>query len=177
MNRKFAKVDEARKFTFAPNVVTANGHVYISPSAAHYAAADDGPWLPFLDERPVETGYTFAPLETATERDGVLYRDYERTAIVPDLQAYDDAMEAKIRETREARGYTTREPSVYALSTNPRMAQDAKDWTAYVTACMEYAEAEKQKYANGAANIPTVEQFVAAMPVCVWTMPKEAANA
>ena len=174
MNRNFASIDADRKFTFAPDGVIYEGRFHTRPTAEMYAANG---YLPFLDERPVETGYTFAPLDTATERDGVLYRDYERTAIVPNLQAYDDAMEAKIRETREARGYTTREPSVYALSTNQRMAQDAKDWTAYVTACMEYAEAEKQKYENGAANIPTVEQFVAAMPVCVWTMPKEAANA
>lgn len=174
MNRNFARVDAKRKFTFASDGVIYEGRFHTRPTAEMYTASG---YLPFLDERPTEEGYTFAPLDTATERDGVLYRDYERTAIVPNLQAYDDAMEAKIRETREARGYTTREPSVYALSTNPRMAQDAKDWTAYVTACMEYAEAEKQKYANGAANIPTVEQFVAAMPVCVWTMPKEAANA
>ena len=169
---KWAKLKEDRKFEFARLPFFIGGASVFTPTEEQYRERG---YLPFLDERPVETGYTFAPLDTATERDGVLYRDYERTAIVPDLQVYDDAMEQKIRETREARGYTTREPSVYALSTNPRMAQDAKDWTAYVTACMEYAEAEKQKYANGAANIPTVEQFVAAMPVCVWTMPKEVA--
>ena len=169
---KWAKLKEGRKFELARLPFFIGGASVFTPTEAQYRERG---YLPFIDERPVETGYTFSPLETATERDGVLYRDYERTAIVPDLQAYDDAMEAKIRETREARGYTTREPSVYALSTNPRMAQDAKDWTAYVTACMEYAEAEKQKYANGVANIPTIEQFVAAMPVCVWTMPKEVA--
>ena len=171
---KWARLLDGRKFEIVRMPLFINGESVFVPTNEQAEALNI---KPFLDERPVETGYTFAPLETATERDGVLYRDYARTAIVPNLQAYDDAMEAKIRETRESRGYTTREPSVYALSTNPRMAQDAKDWTAYVTACMEYAEAEKQKYANGAANIPTVEQFVAAMPVCVWTMPKEAANA
>ena len=172
MNLNFASIDADRKFTFAPNGVIYEGRFHTRPTAEMYAANG---YLPFIDARQSEDGYTFAPLDTATNLHGTLYRDYERTAIVPNIQAYDDAMEAKIRETREARGYTTREPSVYALSTNPRMAQDAKDWTAYVTVCMEYADAEKQKYANGAANIPTVAEFVAAMPVCVWTMPKEVA--
>ena len=77
MNRNFASIDANRKFTFAPDGVIYNGRFHTRPTAEMYAANG---YLPFLDERPVETGYTFSPLDTATERDGVLYRDYERTA-------------------------------------------------------------------------------------------------
>lgn len=82
MNRKFASIDADRKFKFAPDGVIYEGRFHTRPTAEMYAANG---YLPFLDERPVETGYTFAPLDTATERDGVLYRDYERTEETPRL--------------------------------------------------------------------------------------------
>ena len=77
MNRNFARIDANRKFTFAPDGVIYNGRFHTRPTAEMYSANG---YLPFLDERPMETGYTFAPLDTATEMDGVLHRDYERTA-------------------------------------------------------------------------------------------------
>ena len=80
MNRNFASIDENRKFTFAPDGVIYEGRFHTRPTAGMYEANG---YLPFIDEQPVETGYTFAPLDTATERDGVLYRDYERTAETP----------------------------------------------------------------------------------------------
>ena len=80
MNRNFASIDADRKFTFAPDGVIYNGRFHTRPTAEMYA---DVGYLPFVDERPVETGYTFAPLDTATEWDGVLYRDYSRTEETP----------------------------------------------------------------------------------------------
>ena len=80
MNRNFASIDADRKFTFAPDGVIYECRFHTRPTAEMYAANG---YLPFLDERPVEIGYTFAPLDTATERDGVLYRDYERREIPP----------------------------------------------------------------------------------------------
>lgn len=80
MNRNFSKIDADRKFTFAPDGVIYEGRFHTRPTAEMYRSSG---YYPFVDERPVETGYTFAPLDTATERDGVFYRDYERTVEMP----------------------------------------------------------------------------------------------
>ena len=80
MNRNFASIDADRKFTFAPDGVIYEGRFHTRPTAGMYAANG---YLPFIDAHPSEDGYTFAPLDTATNLHGTLYRDYERTAETP----------------------------------------------------------------------------------------------
>lgn len=58
---------------------------------------------------------------------------------MPALADFDNAMESFLRQEREERGYTTREPDCYLTSQVARWAQDARDWVAHRDAVMEYA--------------------------------------
>lgn len=81
---------------------------------------------------------------------------------------YDRAMEAHIKEARVARGYTTREPTEYLGSAVPRWAQDAADYVAFRDSCMLYGLDVQNKYAAG-EPVPSLEEFKASLPECVWT--------
>lgn len=77
---KWARLLEGRKFEIVKMPLFIGGQSVFVPTKEQ---AETLNIKPFLDERPVETGYTFAPLDTATEREGVLYRDYERRELPP----------------------------------------------------------------------------------------------
>ena len=85
---------------------------------------------------------------------------------------YDAAMEAHLDAEKAARGYTKREPSDYAGSSNPRWAQDAADWIAHRDAVMEYGLEVENKAQRG-EPVPTLDEFKAALPRIVWTYPDE----
>ncbi len=51
MNRNFGKLVDTI-VQYAPDKVRVGGRLVIHPKAAQYAAADDGPWLPVVDEPP-----------------------------------------------------------------------------------------------------------------------------
>ena len=110
----------------------------------------------------------------------VIYRyDAEENAVVadytyidippPTLEDYDAAMEQFLREEREARGYTTREPDSYLTSEVPRWAQDARDWVSHRDAVMEYALELINAVERGERPPPTMEEFLANMPQIQWT--------
>lgn len=110
----------------------------------------------------------------------VTYRyDAEQNAVVadytyidpppPSLDDYDMAMEQHLRDEREARGYTTREPDSYLTSEVPRWAQDARDWVAHRDAVMEYALELINAVQSGEREPPTMEEFLANMPQIQWT--------
>lgn len=84
MNRNFGKNDEQGKWQFAPDRVTVNGVTYWGPQdAALYAQAEDGPWLPYRDEKPTgKLGVYYVQTETRELRDGVYYRVYDERPIV-----------------------------------------------------------------------------------------------
>ena len=77
---KWARLLDGRKFEIVKMPLFIGGESVFVPTKEQAEALNI---KPFLDERPVETGYTFSPLDTATERDGVLYRDYERKELQP----------------------------------------------------------------------------------------------
>ena len=87
----------------------------------------------------------------------------------PTLDDFDMAMEQYLREEREARGYTTREPDSYLTSQVPRWAQDAKDWVAHRDDVMEYALELINEVGSGQREPPTMEEFLANMPKIQWT--------
>lgn len=68
----------------------------------------------------------------------------ERAARIAEAKAhvsvddYNAALEAYLKETRSARGYTDRDPSEYYNSGIPRWAQDARDWVAFRDRAMVY---------------------------------------
>ena len=82
---------------------------------------------------------------------------------------YDLAMENYMKEVREKRGYTTREPSDYVNSTVERWRQDAVDWIAFRDAVLVYAM-EIENKALEAGEIPSIDEFVANMPTIAWTI-------
>ena len=85
---------------------------------------------------------------------------------------YDNAMEDYLRQVRSERGYTTREPDDYFGSSNPRWAQDAKDWVAFRDAVMTYALDVINTYTKTGAA-PTLAEFKAGFPKMVWTYQEE----
>lgn len=105
--------------------------------------------------------------------------DADRNAIVaeyeyvdpplPTLEEYDAAMEEHLRQERDARGYTTREPDSYLTSSVPRWSQDAKDWVAHRDEVMEYALELINEVQAGLREPPTMEEFLDNMPKIVWT--------
>lgn len=99
-------------------------------------------------------------------------RKWKVEPIVYTADDYDRAMEDYIREVRIARGYTTREPDDYFGSSNPRWAQDAKDWVAFRDAVMTYALYVINTYTK-TGNAPTLAEFKAGFPKIVWTYQEE----
>lgn len=81
---------------------------------------------------------------------------------------YDNAMEAHLDAEKAERGYTKREPSDYAGSSNPRWAQDAADWIAHRDEVMAYGLEIENKAKRG-EPVPTLDEFKAALPVVEWT--------
>ena len=84
------------------------------------------------------------------------------------LADYENALEEHIRKTREARGYTTREPDTYKDSSVPRWRQDALDYIAFRDACMLYGLEVMNTYAAGGV-VPDLEEFIRNLPEITWT--------
>ena len=74
-------------------------------------------------------------------------------------QDYDDALEARLREVREERGYTTREPSEWRDTDVPRWQQDAKDWLEFRDRVMLFGLDVQNKYASGGVPPMTLDEF------------------
>ena len=118
--------------------------------------------LPQVDaeHRAVPDGYEL--------KDGKWARKWRVEPITYSVEDYDAAMEDYLREVRYERGYTTREPDDYFGSSNPRWAQDAKDWVAFRDAVMTYALDIINTYTK-TGNAPTLAAFKAGFPKMVWS--------
>lgn len=146
---------------------SANGYI-TNPTAEDYAAIGAYPrdeasfTLPQVDaeHRAVPDGYEL--------KDGKWVRKWRVEPIVYTESDYDAAMEDYLREVRYERGYTTREPDDYFGSSNPRWAQDAKDWVAFRDAVMTYALDIINTYTK-TGNAPTLAAFKAGFPKMVWS--------
>ena len=146
---------------------SANGYI-TNPTAEDYAAIgayprDEASFTPpQVDEehRAVPDGYAL--------QDGKWVRKWRVEPIVYTVEDYDAAMEDYLREVRYERGYTTREPDDYFGSSNPRWAQDAKDWVALRDSVMTYALDIINTYSK-TGNAPTLAAFKAGFPKIVWS--------
>ena len=146
---------------------SANGYI-TNPTAEDYAAIgayprDEASFTPpQVDEehRAVPDGYAL--------QDGKWVRKWRVEPIVYTVEDYDAAMEDYLREVRYERGYTTREPDDYLGSSNPRWAQDAKDWVAFRDAVMTYALDIINTYSK-TGNAPSLAAFKAGFPKMVWS--------
>ena len=101
-------------------------------------------------------------------RDGQLRLASEAALLPPTIDQYDGILEQHLDDEKNARGYTKREPSEYAGSSNPRWKQDALDWIAHRDEVMEYALEIENKAAAG-EPVPTLEEFKEGLPDIVWT--------
>lgn len=146
---------------------SANGYI-TNPTAEDYAAIGAYPrdeasfTLPQVDaeHRAAPDGYAL--------QDGKWVRKWRIEPITYSVEDYDAAMEDYLREVRYERGYTTREPDDYFGSSNPRWAQDAKDWVAFRDAVMTYALDIINTYTK-TGNAPSLAAFKAGFPKMVWS--------
>lgn len=112
------------------------------------------------EHRAVHAGYELV--------DGKWVRKWRIEPIIHTVADYDQAMEDYIRAVRVERGYTTREPSDYINSSEPRWRQDAADYIAFRDAVMVYALAIINEY-SATGNAPSLEEFKAGFPKIEWT--------
>ena len=169
MNRKYGKLKYGA-IVYAPNNITTGGHTYPAPTAEQYLAAG---WKRIVDERPEpREGYTYEPM--GWEETEVECRRVYTAIQTPVTKAdYDAAMEKHIRQAREERGYTTREPSEYLSSSVPRWAQDAADFVRFRDAVMLVGLRVINEYAKTGVA-PSLAEFKAMLPKCEWTYAEEA---
>lgn len=118
----------------------------------------------------VDAEHRAAPDRYALQ-DGKWVRKWRIEPITYSVEDYDAAMEDYLREVRYERGYTTREPDDYFGSSNPRWAQDAKDWVAFRDAVMTYALDIINTYTK-TGNAPSLAAFKAGFPKMVWSYAK-----
>ena len=99
-------------------------------------------------------------------KDGTLVLT-EKPVIIT-IEDYDRVMEKHIKQTRIARGYTTREPDCYINSSNPRWRQDAIDFIAFRDSVMEYGLNIINNYKQ-TGSAPTLVEFEAGLPIITWS--------
>ena len=104
------------------------------------------------------------------EEECVVVADYVYEDIQYGIDDFDRAMEDHLRNEREERGYTTREPDSYLTSSQPRWKQDAEDWVAHRDAVMEYALQLINDVKGGLRPPPTMEEFKAGLPKIKWSL-------
>lgn len=160
------------------NVIKTSRGWVSNPTAEDYAAIGAYPRSeesfapPTVDEgyRTVADGYELVEREegSGTREEKRWHRKWRVEPIVYTEADYDQAMEDYLRSVRSERGYTTREPDDYFGSSNPRWAQDAKDWVAFRDAVMTYALEVINTYTK-TGNAPTLAEFKAGFPKMVWS--------
>ena len=82
---------------------------------------------------------------------------------------YQRAMENHIKETRCARGYTTRQPDVYKDCCVERWRQDALDFIAFRDEVLLYGLDVLNAY-TAKKPIPSLEDFKKGLPKIKWTI-------
>ena len=161
--------EDTKQLTPVKRVLVRDGKTMILGNPADFAKylnaypRDEASFtLPQVDaeHRAVPDGYEL--------KDGKWTRKWRIEPITYSVEDYDVAMEDYLREVRFARGYTTREPDDYFGSSNPRWAQDAKDWVAFRDAVMTYALDIINTYTK-TGNAPTLAAFKAGFPKMVWS--------
>ena len=163
--------EETKKLTPAKRVLVRDGKTMILGNPADFAkylgAYPQGASMP----PKCDEGFHAVPDGYALE-DGRWVKLWKVEPITYTEADYDNAMEDYLRQVRSERGYTTREPDDYFGSSNPRWAQDAKDWVAFRDAVMTYALDVINTYTKTGAA-PTLAEFKAGFPKMVWTYQEE----
>lgn len=163
MNRNFGKNDKQGKWQFAPDRVTVNGVTYWGPQdAALYAQAEDGPWLPYRDEKPtVKLGVYYVPTEARELRDGVYYRVYDERPIVAPPPPVTRYSKLKLIVAAKQAGKWA------AFKAFIAQAGYEDEWAACQFLSSDYAQFAAAKEAIIAAGIATAEEVEAILAASV----------
>lgn len=122
------------------------------------------PEEPYIIVTPEEWHEAMTPKKSRKIVDGQL--------VIKENYTYADyqiAMENHIKETRCARGYTTREPDVYKDSGVERWRQDALDFIAFRDEVLLYGLDVLNAY-TAKKPIPSLEDFKKGLPKIKWTI-------
>lgn len=167
--------EASKQLTAAPRVISAlrNGKVCrIANAPARDYAALTPPAYPKADIQPnplAPEGKRYVLDGYELNKDNQWISKYRLEDIpAPDFAEYDAAMEEFLYSERAGRGYTTREPTLYIHSSNPRWKQDAEDWEAHIDEVMTYAQQLINEVKNGTRPQPTLEEFKAGIPRVLW---------
>lgn len=163
----YGNVVNGRLVVAGPALKRSDGSYVWNPSDAQRRAA--GQKLVSDAPSPLPPpGKRYVKRWTETETEAVPEWRLE-DAPAPTLDDFDKAMEEHLRQEREERGYTTREPDAYLTSAVPRWSTDAMDWVAHRDAVMTYALTLINAVEAGEREPPTVEEFKAGLPRIEWT--------
>lgn len=174
--RYYTYSDTTKQLTPAPNPADIDGHRVTNPTREMcarmtppaYPLADPMPPAPTPPEGKLAVPDDYEAIDTAEGK--AWARKYRFDDLpAPTIADFDAAMEDHLREEREARGYTTREPDAYLESSNPRWAADARDWVAHRDAVMTYALKLMNAVERGEREPPTMAEFKAGLSRIEWT--------
>ena len=164
-NRNYGKLVNGA-IVYAPKNLLIGGVLYADPTAEQYLAAG---WKRIDDTRPEPSdGYVWVANGWVDDEDAIK-RVWKLEPTPVSVEDYDAAMEAHITQERVARGYTTREPSAYVNSPNPRFAQDAADWAQFLADVMDYGLAVLNEYQRTGVAPMSFAEFKAGLPRIKWT--------
>lgn len=136
----------------------------------------------FLTDAEAESIWAYKLANNQPERrhgftaraDGYIVEDGKWTTvwaydpIVYTKEDFNRALEDHLLSERIARGYDTREPTIYASSSVPRWRQDAVDWAAHVDSVMLYGLGVINTWKES-GEAPDYDEFVAGLPKIEWT--------
>lgn len=157
-------------------IVTIDGRTIVNPTAEQYVSLRDA--YPKGEDAPLPEPQEGKVVEyggyALGETDHLWHKQWTLVdAPVPGVSDYDAVMEEHLRQEREDRGYTTREPDAYLASSVQRWAQDARDWVAHRDAVMGYALGVMEGVKSGAMQRPSLDAFRAGLPAISWTYDDE----
>lgn len=153
----------------APRVIVSEDRTIILGAAEDFANYLDAYPRAKRDPAPVPPAGKVAVPDGYRLIDGTWRREWRYIdAPAPSVEDYDAAMEEHLREEREERGYTTREPDAYLDSEVPRWAADARDWVAHRDAVMLYALDILNAVERG-ESAPSLADFRAGLPCITWS--------
>lgn len=196
MNMKFGKLNLTGGVEYAPQSVWTTIHHH-DEWDEHKLNADGEPtgetehkvkdWderkyvLHPTDEQYLDAGWKYVTINRPEDKAGFTLKQvgwreesvsifgmWEYEPIPVSVEDYDAAMEEHIRQAREERGYTTREPSEYLSSSVPRWAQDAADFVRFRDRCMVIGLDVINRYKD-TGDAPSLGEFKAMLPKCEWT--------
>jgi len=172
--RYYTYSETTKQLSPAPNPADIGGHRVTNPTRQMYfiidayPLADPMPPAPTPPEGKVAVPDGYEPIDTAEGKAWARKWRFDDLP-APTIADFDAAMEEHLREEREARGYTTREPDAYLESSNSRWAADAHDWVAHRDAVMTYALELMNAVERGEREPPTMAEFKARLPRIEWT--------